>query len=146
MAGKKSTKVIYEERITIVTDMLLSGLKRREILQNIAINENLKWKVTDSQVDNYIRDATNIILKNINEDRGVLITKAHARYEYIYKKLINVKDYKGALIAIEKSATLLGLNAPTKVANTDKEGNDVITPFNDSQVEKILHEIRSVRG
>lgn len=145
MAGKKSNKVKFEERVSIVMEMLLSGLYRREILENIAKKEELKeWNVTASQVDNYIRAANNIILKPIEKDRDRLKAKAHSRYEYLYKKLLNVKDYKGAIAANDKVCTLLGLNDPTKVAQTDKEGNDV-TPLSDSQVDKILDIVNALK-
>ena len=145
MAGKKSNKVKFEERVSIVMEMLLSGLYRREILENIAKKDELKeWNVTASQVDNYIRAANNIILKPIEKDRDKLKAKAHSRYEYLYKKLLNVKDYKGAIAANDKVCTLLGLNDPTKVAQTDKEGNDV-TPLSDSQVDKILDIVNALK-
>jgi hypothetical protein len=124
MAGKnKSSNVIFEERISIVTDMILSGLKRRDIIQNISTNEQLKWNVTPRQIDNYISVADSIITESIKEDRNSLIAKSFSKYQFIYKKLINVKDYKGAISAIEKCDNLMGLNAPTKISQTDKDGN-----------------------
>lgn len=122
MAGyNKSNKAKTEERIIIVMDAILSGLKRREILQNIADNneketdKKKKWNVQTRQVDYYIEAANKQILDITKEEKEVLVSKAFAKYAFIYKKLIHVKDYKGAITAIEKSCSLLGLNAPEKI-------------------------------
>lgn len=114
MPGIKSNNVVFEERVIIVMDMLLSGLKRREILENIRVNEKLKWKVERAQIDNYIAVANKLISESTKEEKESLIAKAFSKYEFIYKKLIAVKDYKGAVAAIEKSCSLMGLNAPEK--------------------------------
>lgn len=115
MAGiNKSSDAIFDERVIIVMEMVLAGLKRREILQNISDSKEIKWNVTERQIDNYLKEANKIISESTKEDREKLIAKAFAKYEFIYRKLIYVKDYKAAIAAIEKSAALLGLNAPTK--------------------------------
>ena len=61
MKENKANTVETEERTMIVLDMLLSGLKRREILINVANNEELNWNICDSQIDNYISKANKII-------------------------------------------------------------------------------------
>ena len=61
MKENKANTVETEERTMIVLDMLLSGLKRREILINVANNEKLNWNICDSQIDNYISKANKII-------------------------------------------------------------------------------------
>jgi hypothetical protein len=129
MAGfNKSNIAVFNERVFIVTEMLLSGLKRREIIQNIAENDKLKWNVSERQIDNYIENANVHILALLEDDKQVLKKKVFAKYDFIYKKLLNVKDYKGALIALEKIANLTGINDPTKIAATTKDGEDV-TPY-----------------
>ena len=137
MAGKKSNKVKFEERVSIVMEMLLSGLYRREILENIAKKDELKeWNVTASQIDNYIRAANNIILKPIEKDRDRLKAKAHSRYEYLYKKLLNVKDYKGAIAANDKVCTLLGLNEAQKMEHTGPGGSDLFKMTKEQLLER----------
>ena len=45
------------------------------------------------------------------------------------------------LKALSALTDLYGYNAPTKVAQTDKDGNDIIPPLTDSQVDKIIKAI-----
>ena len=109
----KSNRATFEKRVNIILEMILSGLKRWQIIQNISNHDELKkWKVDPRQIDNYIRRANDLIKDSIENDRAILIAKANAKYEFLYQKLVNVKDYKGALAAIEKTVSLHGLNAP----------------------------------
>lgn len=116
MAENKSTAVEYEDRVSIVMDMLLAGLKRREIIENITKNEdlNLKWAVSVGQIDKYIKSASDEILKPLEKDREKLKAKHYARYDYLYKNLIDAGDFKGAIIANDKMTILTGINEPIK--------------------------------
>lgn len=110
----KSNIAIFNERVFIITEMLLAGLKRRQIIQNVSENEKLKWKVTERQIDNYIK-AANLEISSIFEaDKDVLKRKIFAKYDFLYQKLINVKDYKNAAAVLEKVSTLTGVNEPAK--------------------------------
>ena len=120
----KSSNAIFEERISIVTDMILSGLKRRDIIRNISENENLKWDVTTRQIENYISVSNKVILESIKEDRDAMIAKSFAKYQFIYKKLINIKDYKGAISAVEKCDNLMGLNPEVAIKLKGDKGKD----------------------
>ena len=70
-----------EIRISIVLDMLLSGLRRREILENIRTNESLKWDVVDSQIDNYIKFANEEIEKLTEKNKDNTYKKVKSRLE-----------------------------------------------------------------
>lgn len=115
-----------EIRISIVLDMLLSGLRRREILENIRTNESLKWDVVDSQIDNYIKFANEEIEKLTEKNKDNTYKKVKSRLEFLWRKSIEVKDYKTALTVNDKEAELDGLKI-TKQENrqVDGEGNDV---------------------
>lgn len=65
--------------------------------------------------------------------------KTKKRFVVGQTKKIKMSDRRGALDGIAK---MLGYNAPTKVANTNKDGEDVITPYTDAQVNKILKTLR----
>jgi len=114
MRENKCTEAEYEKRIALVSEMLLSGMKRRDIIQNVANNENLKWDVSDRQIDTYIHDATIAIKETVDKDKDTILTKVYTRYDYLYKKLMNVKDYKGAMLVTEKIAQLTGIIQPVK--------------------------------
>lgn len=47
--------------------------------------------------------------------------------------------------ALDKLARMIGADGVTKVANTDKDGNDVQPPLSDSSVDKLLDEIRKIK-
>jgi len=117
----KSNKVTFEERVSVVTEMLLAGLKRREILQNVATNEKMRWKVEDRQIDEYIAHATKIILKPIEKNREKLKSEANSKLHFLYKKLVAARDYRGAVLVIEKLNLLSGLNAPIEINNKNTE-------------------------
>lgn len=132
----KCNDVDYQERVSQVMDMLLAGLRRKEILQTIAnYDQQLakdgklkdQWNVTPSQIDNYIREAKEEIYKPIEKDREKLKAKAYARYEYLYKKLLNVKDYKSAIIANDKICILTGINEASKF---EFKGENIIPSIN----------------
>jgi Holliday junction resolvase RusA-like endonuclease len=132
MAGNKkenkSSKVIYEKRVSIIVEMLLSGLKRFEIMQNIATHSELKqWKVCERQIDNYIKAASDIIQGGISENQKVMFEQTTSRYDFLYKKLINVKDYKSAVLVVEKKANLHGL-LKTKLEISEEK--PIFTPIN----------------
>jgi hypothetical protein len=140
----KCNDVDYQERVSEVMDMLLAGLRRKEILQTIAKHDEKQmqlnqpkecWNVTPSQIDNYIRDAKTEIFKPIEKDREKLKSKAHARYEYIFKKLLNVKDYKSAIIANEKICQLTGINEPNQLELTGRGGDAIQNSFTIKMVE-----------
>jgi len=109
------TDLEYENRVSIVMDMILSGLRRREIFRTIADSPNLKWGVTERQIENYMHDATAEIQKEIEPDRKKLIAESKSRFEFIYKKTVNTKDYKTALLAEKSKNELIGLNAAIDV-------------------------------
>ncbi|MDR3551198.1 MAG: hypothetical protein P4L31_07330 [Candidatus Babeliales bacterium] len=129
MAGEKSTDAEFENRVSIVMDMLLSGLKRREILQNIAKNELLKWNVSDRQIDAYMKAANEEIFKPIEKDREKLKAQALSRYNYLFKKTMAVKDYKTAIIANDKICQLTGINEPTQLELMGKGGGAIKNEF-----------------
>lgn len=115
MGGVKSNIAVYNNRVHVVMEMLLSGLRRKIIIENIANNEKLRWNVTTGQIDNYIAAANKEILVMMEADKDILKKKIFARYDYLYSKLVNVKDYKGAILALDKSAALAGVIAATKI-------------------------------
>jgi len=125
MKENKANTVETEERTMIVLDMLLSGLKRREILINVANNEKLNWNICDSQIDNYISKANKIIKEYGKLNKEKIIAKARARYEFLYKKLVDVNDYKSAASIVEKDTELAGIKIQ-KTELTGKNGKDLI--------------------
>ena len=128
----RSTDIVYDERVSIVLEMLLSGLSRREIFRNIQNSEKLRWDVCEDQIDRYIADAKKIVHAPIREkETNNMISQCFSRYDFLYKRLVNVKDYKGAIGATSKICELIGLNAPIRTINKNDNTDTVIISFKD---------------
>jgi hypothetical protein len=118
------TKAELENRVTQVTDLLLKGAKRAQILQFAG---KLNWDVSDSMVDKYIGQATEAIRESAVVDRDYEVALAKERYEYLYTQSVSGKDYRGALSVIQSKSKLLGLDAPTRTDITS--GNEKIKAY-----------------
>lgn len=115
---KESPKSIYDRRVDAVIEMILCGLRRRQILQKIAKDENLQWDVTASQIDNYIAKAKEQIRVSIEPDKIKLSDEIQAKYNFLYEKLATMGDYKNAVIPLDKLSELAGLKI-LKIAGDD---------------------------
>lgn len=102
----KSSKHIIKERIKEVSIMLINGFSREEILQNTS---NL-WNVSDRQIDTYIAKARDLIENSIKRKIEYDFAKAVRRYEDLYNKALENKDYKLAVSINKELTNLQGLN------------------------------------
>lgn len=121
MAGRKCTAAEVERRILITMRFLREGLKAEEILKITTESENTEkrkeqekkgyiWNIKIDMVRNYISKATERFKKVSRVDeayqRGLIIE----RLEHIYKKSIQLKNYKTALTAIKQLTDFFGFN------------------------------------
>ena len=122
MPGIKSNNATFLERVYIVQEMLLSGFKRRDILQFVTNveDESKKWNVCDSQIDKYIKQANENLLAEYESDTAKLKAKYSNRYDFIYKKAVNAKDYGLAASVNEKSTKLNIPPEPTKIEQSGR--------------------------
>ncbi len=99
---RKSTRNQVEERIYIISKLLIKGYSREEILQYSAE----KWGIKERQADEYLSGARSAIFnspkRNITYDYNLAIK----RYEALYKVTLAKKDYRTAF-AINKELTNL---------------------------------------
>ena len=118
----RSSDTVTEQRIVSVVEFLLRGMNRREILQFVAQNEEYKWDVTASQIDNYIREAKKIIAEsgvfNKDEEAG----KAIERLNNLYRKAYSKGDFRACLAIQKELSELVGL----KVMNIDHSGEGFV--------------------
>ena len=121
----KATNAELERRVAIITEMLLSGLSRYQICQNVRTNNKLAWNVSDCQIDRYIKKATADLHAQVEAGKPKLANHLINRYNYLYQKLVNVKDYKGAVTATDKLAELAGL----KIQRNELSGTINLTGF-----------------
>ena len=117
----KSTDGEMAIRVSIVLDMLDSGLRRAEILQNSTI---LDFNVSDRQIDEYIRQANEIREKQAEKNADKTYKKVQNRLEFLYRKTVSTGDLKTALAVLDKMSELDGLKI-TKQAQVTKDGEDI---------------------
>ena len=123
-AGKQTNPAIVEARIEEVVDLLIAGAFRMQDLR--AYSKEQGWGIGDRQLLNYLIRAKDKFLEYKQINRGEEIGKAIARYNHLYFSAMRMSDYPTALRVNRALCELLGLDAPTKIAETDSEGNDKI--------------------
>lgn len=110
------------KRILTVLEMLLAGLHKQEIVSIVNKVDGLNWKLSDRQITDYIKWANQEIDIIAERNAEKTYRNSKGRLEYLYRKLINVKDYKGALMVIDKVNELDGLKIQ-KIAPVTPDGD-----------------------
>jgi len=117
-----------EKRIFSIYQILLQGYtKRRFILQYVS--EKTDWNLDERQIDNYIKKAKELILEKFEDDIDFEKRLSLQRFEQLYTMNYKIQDYKECRSIIEARCKLLGINAPTKIAETDVSGKDRKLPI-----------------
>jgi hypothetical protein len=107
----KATKADIEERVNTVFGLLIVGASRQDILQ---YGTNA-WDVKARQIDIYIKRANQKFAEIAAADRKTEFGKAVKRYETLFKSMMKIQDYKGALTAQRELCRLMALNKPAQV-------------------------------
>ena len=160
-----------QKRISDIALMLEQGLERKQILQKLSKS----CKVSARTIDTEIKDAKQILsVRNEEKEAIRQSTTSQTLKEAISEAIIsdleieailckivtanlNVEEFvKGVPILrgvtpleiISAAKTLYakrGSNAPSKIAQTDTDGNNV-QPFREDQVENILNVLRGKKS
>lgn len=155
-----------QKRVIGITDMLSKGMERKEILQKLAKT----CKVSNRTIDNEIKEAKTIIAERNKETEVIRLSVTKQMTEEAIKEglksdleleVILCQIASGNIEVQEwiKGEAVLRSVSPMEVINATKtifakrgsnapEKSEVkidSAPFNDSQVEKILHEIKTNR-
>jgi len=101
----KTQQNIVNERIVNVVDMLIEGKNRQNILQFNSEN----WNLSERQIDSYIGKATAIIKSELVKDSEFSLSKAIKRFEFIYQRAIETKDYRLAMQTNKEICVIQGL-------------------------------------
>jgi hypothetical protein len=101
----KSSENIVLNRVGEVATMLINGSSREDIVQY----SSEKWHIGERQTDKYIQKAKESIRSSVKQDIRYDYAKAIKRYEYLYKMVIEKKDYKTALSINKELTNLQGL-------------------------------------
>ncbi|MDD3538489.1 MAG: hypothetical protein PHH65_09645 [Eubacteriales bacterium] len=113
----KSNSVEMRARVATVYRLLLSGLRRREVIQYA--REKTEWNVSDRTIDNYIRKASAEIKEVTDEELEAARGMAHKRLDTLYYKSLLINDYKTALAVQKEINELFGL----KTAKIEHSGD-----------------------
>jgi hypothetical protein len=123
MPGTKPTNAELKRRVNTVSDLLLMGSSRAEILQYIA--EKTPWGISERTIDDYIARATEAYRKVAEFHREEQLGKAIRRLEMLFLRAMKVQDFQRALATQRELNALLGLYAPTKMEHTGENGNAI---------------------
>lgn len=97
-----------EKRVFEVAKMILGGYSKRAfILQHIS--NTTDWNVCDRQIDNYIKDAKELIKETNEDDIELEKSMALNRLEALYTMNLKIQDYNQCRSLIMDRAKLLGL-------------------------------------
>ncbi len=105
MRGPKLTKAEREQAIADIVDMLIIGARTRQIVQTV----EKKWGVTKRTVFNYLQKATVEFKKVTLGFQEEALGQSLAKLNFLYSRLIQKEDFKGAIQAMKEIDELLGL-------------------------------------
>lgn len=103
--SKLLQNIVYK-RIAEVSEMLIEGKSRAHIVQYSSDN----WNIGERQTDKYISKAREYLLSEIKRDIEYDYAKAMKRFESLYNKAIDKKDYKLALAINKEICAIQGLH------------------------------------
>lgn len=141
--GKRNDHSEDLERVSVVISMKIKGASSRDIRKFAA---GPPWNVSDRTATTYLQKADRWFERRAAIKRSQTFGLALERLEDLYKSLVKVQDYKGALQVQREIHALLGLNAPVKIAPTDPTGEKEYNALTDEerveQISKILDAAR----
>lgn len=101
----KASKYIVNQRVSEISEMLIEGKSRNGIIQY----GTKYWKVGERQIDKYIARARELIQQEITKDLEFDYAKSIKRFESLYHKAYERKDYRLALAVNKELSTIQGL-------------------------------------
>jgi hypothetical protein len=123
MSGIKPTKAELATRIETVIMLVLSGLRRSEILRYAA--EKTDWNVKERTLDDYLARAYRKIEESAEKNTDRNMALAQNRLLDLYKRSLNIQDYKTCLSIIREIAKLGDLYPVEKHEHTGKDGGPI---------------------
>jgi hypothetical protein len=110
--GKRSTQEELNRRVGEVSNLLITGQKRHQIVAHATENG---WDVEERQIDTYIKKAKKLLSEEGREsksDRDILFAISLRRLNLLFVKCMAIQDYQRALQAQKEINTLLALYEP----------------------------------
>jgi len=123
MAGKRITRAELTTRIETVVTLVLSGLRYAEMWR--FVTDKTDWLVSQRTFDRYLSKANASIEASAEKDADRQLSRTRLRLTDLYKKAINIQDYKTALAILRESNKLYGLYPPEKHEHTGADGGPI---------------------
>lgn len=123
MPGIRPTKAELTRRIETVVTLVLSGLRPREIWR--FVTEKSDWGISERSLSRYLGKANESIALVAEENAERQMALARARLMDLYKRSINIQDYKTSLSVLRESIKLNGLYPAEKHELTGKDGGPI---------------------
>jgi hypothetical protein len=102
----QQTKAQVDQRVEQIYKQLILRQSRAQLLQFASKN----WgKLSDRQIDTYIKKARELLVKDLADDRRALIAEHIASRNHIYQKALVEKRYQTCLNVLDSVAKLEGL-------------------------------------
>jgi hypothetical protein len=102
----RSSKAEVMKRVEQVLQIRLQGAERHDVLRFASENG---WAVSERQVENYIRQADDLLAASLEQDRAKLLNRHHAARRALLARALQVGDVRTALAVLRDEAELLAL-------------------------------------
>lgn len=103
----KCTAAEIDDRVNTVFELICQGKFDFEIYKEVAKEKG--WDVGDRQIANYVKKANELLKIYSDYDRKKELGKAIARYNLIFKKAFEAKDYQACIRVQDKLNKLMKL-------------------------------------
>ncbi len=120
-AGKRRARTTDRQRKAL--DLRIEGLSYEAIGNRLGITKQSAHEL----VMRALEEAKAQTAENVEKVRAMELRRADALLQALWKKRADPKAARAILGAMDRRAKLLGLDAPTKSALTDPDGNQVPT-------------------
>jgi hypothetical protein len=119
--AKRADNLHLEVRHKQVALLIMGGYAKRAFLMQKIAETYPEWNVNERQIDNYIREARELIKNTYTEDDLALEKDiALSRMDSLYVMNIKIQDYRECRNLIADRMKMLGLYAPEKFDHTSK--------------------------
>lgn len=133
---RMSTEAEIILRVDKVSDLIIKGLTRREIITYI--EKKTDWNIANRTVDTLIGKAKDRFKLESEIDKETERRIAEGRFQLLYEMAIKVQDTKAAIAAEWKRCELLGLALPA-----EKAPQRIIVEHVQSKVDALIERVGS---
>ena len=117
-----------DERVTIVLELVVCGLQRRQIAEQIE-KKFPDWKVSIRTLSRYIKNAHTALEREAKPIRERELGKAIRRLDLLFARCLQITDFKAALAVERERIQLLNLSHTWPMTYARPSALPTVTPF-----------------